>query len=88
MRGLETDEANLEKQVAALDAALAVYEKILSKQKYLAGDELTVADLFHLPYGAMAKDQLGYADVFAKYPAVDKWLTGLIQRESWAKASA
>lgn len=27
------------------------YERILSKHAYLAGDKLTLADLFHLPYG-------------------------------------
>lgn len=34
---------------AKLAEKLAVYEVILSKQKYLAGDELTIADLNHLP---------------------------------------
>lgn len=35
-----------------LEQKLDVYEKILSKQKYLAGDEFTLADLFHVPWGA------------------------------------
>jgi len=36
-----------------LDKKLDVYEKILSKQKYIAGDEFTLADLFHIPYGSL-----------------------------------
>jgi glutathione S-transferase len=36
-----------------LQDKLEVYEKILSKQKYLAGDEVTLADLFHLPYATL-----------------------------------
>ena len=30
---------------------LAGYERMLSKTRYLAGDELTVVDMFHLPMG-------------------------------------
>lgn len=80
------DDGLVSSQVAALDAALAVYEGILSKQPYLAGNELTLADLFHLPYGQMTKD-VGYAHIFAKYPAVNKWFDSLSARESWVKAS-
>lgn len=36
-----------------LDTVLAVYDKILAEQKYLAGGELTLADLFHLPNGRL-----------------------------------
>ncbi|KAI0943403.1 hypothetical protein AcW1_002573 [Taiwanofungus camphoratus] len=36
-----------------LNAKLDAYEIILSKTKYLAGNEITLADLFHLPYGSM-----------------------------------
>ena len=30
------------------------YERVLSKSKYLAGPEMTLADLFYLPYGTQA----------------------------------
>jgi hypothetical protein len=52
-RGLEPDLANVEKHATILASRLDVYEKILSKQKYLAGDILTIADTFHLTYGDM-----------------------------------
>jgi glutathione S-transferase len=81
------DEDQLAKHTAALDVTLAVYEGILSKRKYLAGDEVTVADLFHLPYGSMAKD-VGYSSIFEKYPHVTKWFDGLLARESWVKANS
>ena len=80
------DEAQLAKHAAALDVTLAVYEGILSKTKYLAGNEVTLVDLFHLPYGKMAKD-VGYANIFEKYPHVTKWFDGLLARESWVKAN-
>ncbi len=87
MKGLgATDEEAVKKHAAALDATLAVYDVILSKQKFLAGDEVSVADLYHLPYGKMAKG-LGFADVFAKYPNVNKWFDLLEARESWKKVT-
>ncbi|EEC00068.1 hypothetical protein MPER_00071 [Moniliophthora perniciosa FA553] len=39
--------------IEALEAKLKAYEVILGKQKYLGGNEITLADLFHLPYGTM-----------------------------------
>ena len=38
MRGLQPDKEAFEKHIAALALKLDVYEKILSKQKYIAGD--------------------------------------------------
>ncbi|CZT52274.1 related to glutathione S-transferase [Rhynchosporium secalis] len=87
MKGLgNTDEELVKKHVAALDAAFAVYDVILGRQAYLAGDELTLADLSHLPYGKMVKDQ-GFEGIWTKYPNVDKWFTALEKRESWVKAT-
>ena len=38
MRGLQPDKEEFEKHIAALALKLDVYEKVLSKQKYIAGD--------------------------------------------------
>ncbi|PMD41334.1 putative glutathione S-transferase [Hyaloscypha variabilis F] len=81
------DEAQLAKLAAALDTTLAVYEGLLQKHKYLVGDELTLADLFHIPYGKMARD-VGYLELFEKYPHVAKWFDGLLARESWKKTTS
>ncbi|KAF8910478.1 thioredoxin-like protein [Gymnopilus junonius] len=50
MKGLKSDKARFDEYIPALSAKLDGYERILSKQKYLAGDEITLADLYHLPY--------------------------------------
>ena len=46
-----------ETYVKALEANLALalkgYEYILSKQTFLAGDELTLVDLFHISHGSL-----------------------------------
>ncbi|KAJ7458216.1 glutathione S-transferase, partial [Mycena latifolia] len=47
-RGLPTDQTVVDTAVAALSTILDVYEVILSKHRFLAGDEFTGADLFHL----------------------------------------
>lgn len=52
-RGAQPDEARVQELASAFKAKLAAYMTILSKQKYLAGDKITIADLFHLPYGIM-----------------------------------
>jgi glutathione S-transferase len=64
-----------------------VYEKILSKQGYLGGSEVTLADLFHLPYGTLIQS-IGLGSVFEKYPTVKKWFAGLQARESWKQVTA
>ena len=88
MKGLgPPDEARVAQAEADFDTVLAVYDKILAKQKYLAGDELTLADLFHLP-NASALKAFGYKETFEKYPNVDKWFTGLQEKETWIKATA
>ena len=66
--------------------ALSTYEKILSKQAYLAGDEITLADLFHLPLGKLIKD-LGFPELCRRYSHVAEWLDELSKRKSWLKVN-
>jgi hypothetical protein len=67
-KGLPTDEAAVEKALAALEAKLVVYDQILGKQAYLAGDEISLADLFHLSWGALLK--AGGSDIMESKPNV------------------
>lgn len=71
---------------ADLDGVFAVYNSILAKQAYLAGNEVTLADLFHLPYGKLVKDVSGDG-LFLKYPNVNRWFSGLEKRDSWIKVN-
>ena len=54
--GGTTDESRVAEAITALAGKLEGYERILGKQRYLAGDKLTIADLFHLPGGALLAD--------------------------------
>jgi glutathione S-transferase len=80
--GQQTDESVVAELVPRLEIKLDGYEAILSKQKYLTGDELTLADLFHLPYGVIIFDnlQLGGLD---KRPHLKRWWDELCARPSW-----
>ncbi|PSR73266.1 hypothetical protein EW026_g5785 [Hermanssonia centrifuga] len=82
-KGIPTNEDTVKFYAATLSTKLNGYEAILSKQKYLAGDEITVADLFHLPYGAFL-EKLGYSYlVSGEYPNVTRWWTDITSRPSW-----
>ncbi|KDR68560.1 hypothetical protein GALMADRAFT_256820 [Galerina marginata CBS 339.88] len=79
--GLIPDKAVFDKLIAGLGAKLDVYDKILSKQKYLAGDEITLADLYHLPYGSMLP--VAGSNIIETKPNVKRWFEDLTSRSSW-----
>lgn len=86
--GLQTDPVFAEKLKGLLEAKLAGYEVLLGRQKYLAGDEVSIVDLFHLPYGALLKIQNIDFLESDKYPNVKKWWAEISSRPSWQKVSA
>ncbi|EIW84577.1 glutathione S-transferase [Coniophora puteana RWD-64-598 SS2] len=83
-RGLKTDEARLQENVQRLEEKLDVYEGILGKQAYLAGDHVTLADLFHLPLSTMLEERFEM-DVFKPEarPNVARWWKDISSRPSW-----
>lgn len=55
---------------------LDAYESILATRPYLAGNNLTLADLFHLPYGQKIIDA-GHGEALMDHkarPHVAKWV--------------
>ncbi|KAL1942975.1 hypothetical protein VTO73DRAFT_4646 [Trametes versicolor] len=53
MFGVEPDLALVQRLKTALEGKLDAYDVTLGKTKYLAGDDVTLADLLHFPYGAL-----------------------------------
>ncbi|KAF9530990.1 glutathione S-transferase [Crepidotus variabilis] len=80
-QGLKTDPAVLDGLFKNLDAKLDGYERILSKQKYLAGDEISLADLFHLPCGSMLP-ACNFKGLETR-PNVTRWWKDISSRPSW-----
>lgn len=56
-RGLTADESRVEEHKNTLTKKLAGYERILSKTKYLTGDEVALVDLFHIVHGSYLSGQ-------------------------------
>ncbi|KAJ7180784.1 glutathione S-transferase-like protein [Mycena filopes] len=85
-QGGTTDESVVAPLITQLEGKLAGYERILSKSKYLAGDDITLADLFHIPLLAFfvpAKLDMFTDETKAKqWPHVVKWAEELLARES------
>ncbi|KAF9534005.1 glutathione S-transferase [Crepidotus variabilis] len=82
-RDYKPDEKICSEAISTLDAKLDAYEKILSKQKYLAGDELTLADLYHLVYGSLLPNA-GYTGLESESrPNVARWFKELSSRPAW-----
>ncbi|KAF9219904.1 glutathione S-transferase [Gyrodon lividus] len=79
--GGKTDKARAEALRTQLEAKLDAYDVILCKQKYLAGNEITLADLFHLLYGAVVLD-VGI-DEFYSRPNVKRWWDDITSRPAW-----
>ncbi|KAI0092254.1 glutathione transferase [Irpex rosettiformis] len=84
LRGEKTDEKFVESLIAKLEVKLNGYETILSKQKYLAGENLTLADIYHLAWGAVLIDELGVnSTIDEKRPHVARWFKNLSSLPGW-----
>ncbi|KAI9636118.1 glutathione S-transferase [Dioszegia hungarica] len=84
--GIPTNEENAKKQKDTLAKKLEGYERILSKSKYLGGENLTVADLSHLAYGALLSN-IGAAPTLTdgSLPNVARWWKDISANPAWAK---
>jgi len=81
--GLKPDQAVFDDLIKSLTAKLEVYEVILSKQKYIAGNEFTIVDIFHLPYGSMLKMAGSEVLTDPSRPNVARWWKDITSRASW-----
>jgi len=84
-KGGKTNEEQLKAHYEGLKAKLDGFERILSKQKYLAGNEIGLADLFTLPYGT--KVEGCYPGFFEDQsrPKVAAWWRAISNRPSWKR---
>ncbi|KAM5544342.1 hypothetical protein V8D89_002002 [Ganoderma adspersum] len=55
--GLKTDLEVAKELKTKAEGRLDGYEAMLSQSRFLAGDEITLADLFHLPYESLVTEQ-------------------------------
>ncbi|CAE6414497.1 unnamed protein product [Rhizoctonia solani] len=86
MTGRDGDKVLAQKNIDSLNAKMEGYERILSKQKYLAGENFTLADLFHLPYGRHV-NQIE-PTIMGSKPSVKRWWDDISSRASWRAVAA
>ncbi|KAJ7304802.1 glutathione S-transferase [Mycena albidolilacea] len=85
LRGAPVDQAVLNEALKELSAKLDVYEVILGKQKFLAGDEFSFADLCHYAYAPLLITIGGIDIMTSKGPNITRWWNELISRPTWVK---
>ncbi|XP_026663569.2 glutathione S-transferase 3-like, partial [Phoenix dactylifera] len=84
--GEATDQTAVERQAERLGRVLDVYEERLSKNKYLAGGEFTLADLNHMPYTYFLL-RTPQADLVTPRPHVLAWWEDISSRPAWKKTA-
>jgi len=83
MRGGKPDEAMIKAAWPKADYQVSVLEKTLSASPYLAGDALSLADLFLLPILFYVKVQPEGGPLFAKHKALSAWFERMASRPSF-----
>jgi glutathione S-transferase len=71
--------------VSKLEKELDVYEAHLSKNKYLAGDFYSIADLVHIPYTYFLIKYTTKGHVITSRKHVKAWFDDICARKSWQK---
>jgi glutathione S-transferase len=87
MKGLPVVTELVDDFTAKLKGRLVVFNQILGKQKYMAGDEFSLVDIFYLPYTAKLY-QIGLGGLIDEQPNVKAWWETVSNRESWKKVTA
>ena len=71
--------------IIAFDKMLANMDKQLEEVSWLAGDEISLADLDVAPY-VHRLESLQLTNMWASYPHVGDWYERMTSRDSWEKA--
>ncbi|KAF9042493.1 glutathione S-transferase [Panaeolus papilionaceus] len=83
---MEYNQAVIDQALKEIDDKMVGYEKILSKQRYLVGDVLTLADLFHVSFGTLMI-RCGWTS-YQKHPNVARWWNEISSRTAWKEVYA
>ncbi|CAM6037036.1 unnamed protein product [Sphagnum compactum] len=79
------NEQVVQENVSKLEKVLDVYEAHLSKNKYLAGDFYSIADLVHIPYTYFLIKYTTKGHVITSRKHVKAWFDDISARKSWQK---
>ncbi len=82
---LGVDAPNFGDAVLRMHKMVAAIDKALADRPWLLGDEITLADLNHLPY-AYRLEHLSLEGMFEPYPAFTDWYNRLKSRPSFSQS--
>lgn len=85
---IKQDEGLIKQSEEKLKKVLDVYEKRLGENRYLAGDEFTLADLSHLPNTQYLVNATDRGELFTSRENVGRWWGEISSQESWKKVVA
>ncbi|KAJ6603760.1 glutathione S-transferase [Mycena sp. CBHHK59/15] len=85
---LPVDEAALAQAVSELAEKLDVYEVILAKQKFIGGNDFTLADIFHLYHAPLLAEGGIKIMTSEDRPNVTRWWNDVISRPTWVQLKA
>jgi glutathione S-transferase len=81
--GIRQDPDVIEENEDRLKRVLDVYDEILSKTEYLAGDVFTLADFSHLPNSHYIVNTERGRKLFTNKKNVARWYDKISRRETW-----
>lgn len=84
---IQQDENLIKQNEEKLGKVLDVYENRLGENRYLAGDEFTLADLSHLPMSRYLVNACGRGELFTSRKNVGRWWDEISTRETWKKVN-
>ncbi|KAJ3696421.1 hypothetical protein LUZ61_000126 [Rhynchospora tenuis] len=85
--GMSTNMSVVENESDKISTVLDVYEAHLAKNKYLAGDEFTLADLNHMPEIYILSKSAKF-DLINSRPHLKAWWEDISARPAWKKTAA
>lgn len=82
LRGLEPIAEVVNTVTKRVSDKLDIYDQILAKQKYMAGDKFSLIDIFYMPY-TWKLFEAGSGALIESRPNVKAWWERVSARESW-----
>ncbi|KAK7385924.1 hypothetical protein VNO78_31900 [Psophocarpus tetragonolobus] len=85
MFGITSDPKVIEESEEKLGQVLYIYNERLSKNKYLAGNFFSLADISHVPFLEYIVNKLEKGYLLKERKHVSAWLDDISSRPSWNK---
>ncbi|GAB7342475.1 hypothetical protein MBLNU457_g0674t1 [Dothideomycetes sp. NU457] len=79
------DEKAIEASRGKVVECLAYYEGLLEKQSFLVGEDITLVDYFAAIWIMPMINKLGFEDLFAERPQLEKWWGRIQERKAWRR---